>query len=426
MNPYAQYVSELENLCQNVIMGTIPKDDATVISALNGQPSRKLQQLVPYEERKNCGAFFSGSFLAREASPLITTSNLTQEGVKIIDPACGAGDLLIELAKRMDVAETLDETLSSWSNIFYGTDLHREFVMATKARLTLTALHKGAKANGFSGLTNSFHNIKEGCGVSSLTQELDYDCVIMNPPFNMVEAPKGCSWSSGKTNNAAVFFHDYIIRSKTGTRIVAILPEVLRSGTRYERWRKIIAQRIKINTIKSLGQFEPGVDVDVFLIDATIEASNATRVNWNVPSVDCKTTIAKYFKISTGTVIDFRHKHEGEEVPYLISKDLPKWVTIETVTKTRRYSGRLINPPFVVVRRTSRPDDKERAVATIINTNTPVAVDNHLIVLEPRDGLLETCENLLALLKNESCTSWLNKRIRCRHLTISSISDLPW
>ncbi len=426
MKAYAGYVSHLEKLCEGIVFGSIPKDDVSVISALNGQPARKLQQLVSYEARRESGAFFSGGFLANETTQLIDSKLLGCQH-KIIDPACGAGDLLVDVAKNITITEDFENTMSSWGNIFYGSDLHHEFVMATKARLALTALHKGAALpQRFKGIGTYFKNIKQGCGVTTADIGMDFNYVVMNPPYNLVDTPKGCVWSSGKTNYAAVFFHDYVVKSNVGTRIIAILPEVLRSGARYERWRRIVSKKMLVNKITALGQFEPSIDVNVFLIDALIVNNNDSTLNWSYPVTNNCSTISSMFDLSIGTVVDYRDSHDGPTVPYLISKDLPKWSIVSHVSHSRRYSRKIIPSPFVVIRRTSRPDDLFRAVSTIINVDSSVAVDNHLIVLQPKDKSLETCQALLNMLSTKWANDWLNERIRCRHLTISSIAEIPW
>jgi hypothetical protein len=66
-----------------------------------------------------------------------------------------------------------------------------------------------------------------------------------------------------------------------------------------------------------------------------------------------------------------------------------------------------------------------RAVATLVRGEGTVAIENHLIVLLPKDGRLKTCAKLLDSLKHENTTKWLNERIRCRHLTVSALSQLP-
>jgi hypothetical protein len=69
--------------------------------------------------------------------------------------------------------------------------------------------------------------------------------------------------------------------------------------------------------------------------------------------------------------------------------------------------------------------DVHRTIATIINIPVPVYVDNHLIILKPKSGRISTCKKALRILKNKQTDDWVNKQIRCRHLTVKSVSQIP-
>ena len=93
--------------------------------------------------------------------------------------------------------------------------------------------------------------------------------------------------------------------------------------------------------------------------------------------------------------------------------------------ESRRHEGLVYEPPFVVIRRTSRPGHPYRATATVIAGKRPIAVENHLIVCEPKDGKLGTCRKLMKQLKTPAVNEFLNARIRCRHLTVGSVAAIP-
>jgi hypothetical protein len=65
-------------------------------------------------------------------------------------------------------------------------------------------------------------------------------------------------------------------------------------------------------------------------------------------------------------------------------------------------------------------------LACIITGKTAVAVENHLLVLTPVGGSLAACRDVLARLKDDRTDRWLDERIRCRHLTVGAIQELPW
>ena len=64
-------------------------------------------------------------------------------------------------------------------------------------------------------------------------------------------------------------------------------------------------------------------------------------------------------------------------------------------------------------------------MATIINTHQPSYVDNHLIILKPKSGLLRDCKTALQILKDQRTDDWLNESIRCRHLTVKIVKQIP-
>jgi hypothetical protein len=102
------------------------------------------------------------------------------------------------------------------------------------------------------------------------------------------------------------------------------------------------------------------------------------------------------------------------------------WAEIRTITETRRFTGRTFFPPLVLIRRTSRPGDNYRAVATLVLGKRRVAVENHLLVATPKRGGAAICRALIRLLRSKRTTTLLDRWMRCRHLTTASASSLPW
>jgi len=208
---------------------------------------------------------------------------------------------------------------------------------------------------------------------------------------------------------------------------VAILPDVLRSGARYEKWRKEIERLAVVDDVETLAQFDEHADVHVFILVLRKRANPILSVVGDWVSVDSETgCVGDLFHVSVGSVVDYRHPHRGGWRPFLIAKDLPTWQTVRDKTRSRRFSGTTIKAPFVVIRRTSRPEHAHRAVGTIIGGADKWAVENHLLIAKPNDGKYATCKSLLKILKSEATSEWLNRAIRCRHLTVSSVRGIPW
>lgn len=429
MKAFTAYVDGLIGLVGEAVAGDIGEGHVQEIrAALDGQPALELRRSVSRENRRAAGAFFTGSDMARKViGPAIRDASGDST---FLDPACGVGDLLIAVARRMEVASDLGTTLASWGERLIGRELQPAFVRATKARLVLTALSRGVPRgrSPVPAIEQVFPSITCGCGLLDTRALGSVTHIVLNPPFTMTDAPRGCEWTSGSVNTAALFVASCVRHARPGTRLIAILPDVLRSGTRYARWRRFVQSRARLRGVRTLGQFDQWADVDVFSLAVGIAQQRPISGDWTWghPRGQTRLLLRDLFEIHVGPVVPHRHLHRGPWCPYVRVHDIPAWGTVTDIRKRRRFSGRAFSPPFVLVRRTSRPGEKSRAVGTIVEGDRPVAVENHLIVLRPRDGTKRLCRRLLAKLRHESVNRWLDRRIRCRHLTVSALAQMPW
>ena len=402
-------------------------NDINMLDFSNGKTNLALQHFVPLNTRKKAGIFFTGSVLADKVADFIAP--LLKKGATVIDPACGAGNLLISCAKHLPVGKSFTETLCNWSNLLYGYDLHYQFVKIARIRLLLLAasLHKEIIPVGLPLINGEFHGIKIQDTLILKSPTAQADCVVVNPPFGYMRAPGGCQWAAGKIQVAAIFIEKILSSAPKGQHIVAILPDVLRSGTRYKKWRNLVSGLTSHLDIEVIGRFDDKTDVDVFVLHMVIGKSNKKFTEWypeksHISRIQLK--ISDLFEVSVGPVVHYRCPHKGNWHPYLDTSSAIPW-SIVSKLPTRRFKGTVTKPPFVVVRRTSNPGDKYRAVASIITGFSPVAVENHLIVLKPKSGTMKQCIKLFEFLKEASANQWFNERIRCRHLTVSSIKEMP-
>jgi len=426
MKVFRPYVESLEGLAT---LSPDHPDDwiRRVAVALNGEPGRELADVLSLRTRRKMGAFFTGHILAQQAIPAETVAG---QGV-FFDPACGVGDLLLAAARLLPVRDSLQTTLDSWGAQLAGCDTNREFVRAAKARLVLFARQRGAPAAEAEDLDlrSLFPLIQVSDGLSAPNRYESATWIILNPPYGYVHAPETCRWASGKVTEAAVFFEACLRQSATGTRVTAILPDVLRSGTRYEKWRQTVAKQALITRVETYGLFDQNADVDVFILDVIKQpaASRPRNTSWLGKSASRQTTVGDLFAVHVGTVVPHRHHQRGLRVsaPYIHARAIPAWKQIHRIAERRRFNGNLFKPPFVAIRRTSRPEDAHRAIGTMILGRRRVAVENHLIVCKPHDGTIKSCGVLMRLLKSPRTTDWLNTRIRCRHLTVRAIAELP-
>lgn len=394
--------------------------------SLNSGAALELRQAAGLRAQKRQGAFFTGASLAERAVSALGMS--VQDSCRYFDPTCGAGDLLLAIARKMNIGATVAETLSQWGNRLVGCDISPVFVRAARARLALLAMRRVGCRESLTSreLAEAFPSITTADIRNCTDLYSQSDRIVMNPPYTLVNVSDKYVWSTGLTNAAACFAADAIVHCKAGARIVAILPDVLRSGTRYERWRTMVEKFASIDHVESCGLFDKNADVDVFLLGLNVEAGiNDGSAQWR-QDVDVGDRVSDRFDVSVGAVVPHRDREEGPDVSYVDVRGLHPWSTKLRVSETRRFKGRLFEPPFVAIRRTSSPRDGRRAVATTVLGQEDVAVENHIIVCTPRDRSVESCQKFVARLMSQKTDEWLNERIRCRHLTLGAVGRLPW
>jgi hypothetical protein len=425
MNEFRQYTGYLEQL-----ISTTHKDASNwaleVSKALDGSPSTEFRQSVPIEKAKASGAFFTDSLLTEFA--LSEFSNSFDKNSIIFDPACGTGNLLLYCASKLPFQKSFETTIADWGGKLIGHDIFNEFISVTKSRLILYAMTNFiSPLDNFEIPSEKFPNIFQASSLDNNSLYSQATHIVLNPPYTFVDSPEGISWASGKINAASIFVENCVKYSRVGTKVIAILPDVLRSGSRYQKWREMINQNCTISRIELYGQFNQWADVDVFILELEItKQPNQSNVSWFKVHSHQSQSVGDLFDVHVGPVVDYRDPHKGRWYSFVISKELPHWKSISTTQKKRRFLGRTFNSPLVVIRRTSRESDKYRAIGTLVNIDQSVAIENHLLVLIPKDGKLITCKKLLKVLAMEETNKWLNQRIRCRHLTVSSIKKLPW
>ena len=426
--PFRAYVSSVEDIAIAVLRD---QKNAEAVSALpnllDGQAGGRLRQTVPLRVRRELGAFFSSSDLRTAAlDPCHFDAGV---GEPILDPAMGAGDLLIEATRQLSADYDLSTTLKSWGQVLHGRDIQPDFVRLAKARLILTAVSRGAMPRGDQEVTlgNVFPGIRVGDGLGLLDAGNATGHIIMNPPFTHRDAPDSIRWSGGRTNSAAIFLAKAVEGAQPGTRITAILPDVIRTGSRYGRLRSLVANRLDVTAIQPYGQFDHWTDVDVFILKGVVvgQVGNESHLRWWHQTSGA--TVGDHFTVSVGTVVPHRDPESQPLRHYLHAKALPLGRDFQTADAEKRgFQKRTFSPPFVVVRRTSRPGDRSRGIGTLVCGTSDVLVENHLIVLKPKDGSTDTCRGVVDLLNLGSAKNWLDERIRCRHLTVGAMREMPW
>lgn len=420
-SPYQEYVNHLRKLARGGSLHSQFK--AECARALDGEAGRELVRLVPECSRRKKGTFFTSSKLADELARRLPEFS---RKLRLVDPTVGAGDLLLAAARTFRPTKRLQTTIETWNSVFGGLDSEGIFVEAARLRLWLLAHVVHAQPTEKLPDGHFLNGIKHGDVLLQPEVLNNATDVLLNPPFSRIAAPRWYESSDGVVNAAAVIVSHTINNVPPGTRIHAILPEVLRTGSHYTRWRKSIDEHSEVTRVRSVGLFE-SADVDVFIVTLKKKRLNSINVNYGwSESKPSEATVDRHFSVSVGAVVEYRDPHAGPLRAYVHAKNIRPWTEVSRVAERRRFSGTVVKPPFVVIRRTSRPGDKWRASATILLGRRSVAVDNHLVVCIPRSGGLAMCRTLIKALRQRKINEHLNRSMRCRHLTTGAVRDIPF
>jgi len=423
---YSQHVPEPKTFTAYVdrlagLLAVRERDPESVAAALDGEVSLELRRRVSLDIRRAQGAFPTPPRLARR----LVADELRTKKTIYIDPALGCGDLLLAVAGQLALRPSVGETLRAWGRRLVGRDLDPEFARVARLRLALLAeCRVGCRGHlSESRLEELLPQITVGDGRE--LKPTAATTVLLNPPFGRV-AVEGVTWTGGLVSEAAVFSATVIENSARGTRFAGILPDVLRAGSSYAGWREHVSDRLQVSAVETVGQFDPWTDIDVFILRGRV-ARTRTEVAWWPVAPVAEKTVGDLFSVAVGAVVPHRDPLRGPFHPYVCAHDLPGAGEYCAGSRKRRSHHRVFGPPFVVVRRTSRPVGRgQRLRANLIRADTPVAVENHLIVLQPKDGKTKSCQRLIEVLTAPATTVWLDERIRCRHLTVGAIRAIPW
>jgi hypothetical protein len=422
LEAFSEYANEIYGILNSIIYDNEKVSEELINSILNGKTTSELKRLVSLKYRKSNGIFFTGSILSEKVANKV--KHFLKNGQKVLDPACGAGNLLLFCLYLMPKKSTLYETLESWSNTLYGYDLHEDFVLTARLRFLLYAISLFPNERfSYFDIEKFFYNIevKDSLKIENLNKK--HDCVVLNPPFGYSKSNVTCEWAKGKVQLAALFLEKVIVDAPEGQHIVSILPDVLRSGTRYNKWRKFVCDNSKFLEIDQCGRFDRDTDVDVFILHI-VKSNNPVGLTFykdeKHPNI-----LSDFFEICIGSVVPHRDPEIGPICKFLHVKNAPAEKVVNKILEKKNYFGKTFKAPFLTIHRTSSPSDKKRCKVTVVDTKGAIAIENHLIVLKPKDNSLETCLKFQQLLSSDKTTRWLNKHIRCRHLTIASVKNIP-
>jgi hypothetical protein len=413
---FENYVCELEGIANSVT----ERMGIDFSKHLDGEAGRQLRSVVRIDDLRRIGAFFTGETLAAK---LIT--HVPSSVSSYADPACGCGDLLLAASARLPVDPSLESTLRLWNECLVGRDLVPSFIRAARARLTLAAINRGALPTEAHPKPSALlTSIKVGDGLK--LRPCPGSALLINPPYGRVPAPVDCEWTQGQTTEAAVFLDALLGTCEPGVHLAAVLPEVLRAGSRYAQFRSAVTKRLNVVAAEPAGVFDALTDVDVFLMAGTTHAEPAERTTFHwTPRVTSK-QLKDLAEIRVGPLVANREPNRGPWRLYVDARDVGGKSEIRP-KRHRRFRGTVVAPPFVVVGRTNRPNEGEgpRLRATIVTADRPIALENHLISLAPNVHTVSACRDIVDIVESERTTEFLNDRLRCRHLTVTALREIP-
>lgn len=157
---------------------------------------RLYQETIPPETRKNLGAFYTNPVAAK----LLATLAVDKWNLKVLDPACGSGSLLVESYRRkMELAprEKSERELHRkfLEEDIYGIDImqfakHMTSVNLSTQNMWVSAnpsVYFGDGVEMMGGGAQAREFLRRVKWKTSKRMPTDFDLVIMNPPFTRRE-----------------------------------------------------------------------------------------------------------------------------------------------------------------------------------------------------------------------------------------------
>ena len=395
-----------------------------VSDLMNGHATDFIYNTLSLSDRRKHGIFFSGPSWAQK---LLSGQELVK-WQRFIDPSVGVGDLLIEICNSLPLKDSANQTIEYWSKRLVAVDLRKSFLDIAWMRIQALAVHRHNIERGqareliFRDLPESFI---VGDALSIELKLSQHDCVVMNPPYQRIQAPSYSFVGKGKRSAAALHLEHVLRQAPPGVGIFALIPDVLRSGSSYEKFRNELKKKTTVFSFDPFGAFGAQADIDVAILIATSKKHEEVHneLKLSDPHEQC---VGDFFDVSVGPVVPHRTPTSGRRFGYLTAKNALVGSEISSPTEFATYACRLEKGPLIIVRRTSSPSDKKRARSTLVTTQKEFLVENHLLILKPKDQKVTTCRALLRVLADQRTDTWLNNHIRCRHLTVGALKKLPW
>ena len=190
---FHHYIEVIEQLARGRLVLKPVERRQRIAACLDGEPGQVLRRASDGSRLRQQGAYFTGAKLATKLANAVEPNSQQV----YFDPTCGAGDLLLAVAKKLPVSDTLGETIANWGRCLAGCDICPDFVRLTKARLVLLAAKRCrvCPTRGRVVPSRTFPKIGDADFLSQSTRVGRADVVIMNPPFGYTLAYDACEWA---------------------------------------------------------------------------------------------------------------------------------------------------------------------------------------------------------------------------------------
>lgn len=482
------YSRTLRHLQEQMTTAPTAQHMQAAAAHLDGLAGSEFRRVVPATDRRRLGTFFTGGELrARVVRP---HRRAIGAGGMVIDPACGFGDLLLAAAELIPSDWAPQQRIDHLATHLHGRDVLSPLVGIALQRLDLWARAALAATPSDSVIKQMRqprdYGVVTGDALDGSVDWAAYSIVLLNPPYTSISLDPARSWGGGRVTQAAPFTLDVLQQLEPGTSMAAILPDVLRTGSRYERWRREVERHSEVTDVDVYGKFDRWTDVDVFVLhlkrrdvartarvplaherramsisagaateyqtqqhaafmnrsgstvdassDADLSAPSGAVVGWWQSAPSAGGVLGGIADISVGDVVPHRHLSDAFSPPegsskrrvrYLTIHNLPIGIELTHSPDTVRFHGRTHKGPFVVLRRTSAPSGNTgvpRLRPSIYLGADAVAVENHLIVVKPRSVDVRALAQAMTL---PAVTHWLDHRLRLRHLTVTALRQMP-
>jgi len=384
-----------------------PQSNKILQEAINGEAACLVNSALGRHRRRSTGIFFSGKIWA----DLLAGYAMDQGFKRIVDPACGTGDLLLAVGER--IASRRGRRPFEVPEL-RGYELESDLAAIARTRLkALTSIQESDRWTASIVVQNSLSSnwkLKEG------------DLVLMNPPYHRQIAHSTSAIGTGLVSSAALFVESALEQIPIGGGIIALVPDVLRSGSNYRKLREILAESTQILLFDPVGRFSADADVDV----SVLWIKKGGKANKRTVPIASKEVISSYFDVSVGSVVPHRTKMGGMARPYAHPGSVVSGTVVDQPTEIASYCANTVSGPLVLIRRTSSPKDRVRARGCVIASTAQILIENHLIVCKPKSGLLSDCARLMDVFNDAETSQWLNNEIRCRHLTVGVVRAIPY